>query len=890
MTGESGCAPDDAALAFTGERFVPGRADGDIELEHLHRYSLVCPLAIGRCVLDVASGEGYGSAMLAAHASGVIGVDISEEAIRHASSKYVTPNLRFALGSCSALPLPNASVDMVVSFETIEHHDEHEAMMLEIRRVLRPGGVLVISSPDKLEYSDKPGYLNEFHVKELYRSEFQELLGRHFAHHRLYGQRVAYGSVVLSEDYKGPQQVQSYALENSQLRAYSGVPHAVYLIAIASDGSLPTLGVGIFDLPLTSAPIVKNSFEHSARLQRAVDELLVTVDSVVVERDAYKCAVSDAEDALRVRSLAHEVALARVSERGELQAAVDELRGTVESLLIERDSLQQAVESLQDVLRSQFADHAQELAVVQKQLHVANRNNDLAQILIDEHLVRIRKLEGVEGHLVLKSHETETAMKALMSENESQRAAADVLRDQLTQTYQSRSWRLTAPLRRFSSFRLKLLRLRKVMTSGQHASRSFLLQTIVPTQVTPVATTNSTDGKLAPAIREPVRYRILLVSYYCPTRAHAGGLRILDMYALLKKMCPEVQLDLFTHRRPQIDWSIDEVYSIFDNVYMCAQDDLAPDALAALTTSHPTYYDVVDLQFHHSAYRLAEYRKIGRKILYTPMESQAKAFFLKLQEQSQRNGSIELRKLVALLKMAYDEISFCRKADAVVCVSKPDAAFIRLVGGGRHVRGIETGLSPFEFSSALVDNFVPPRSKDRSKSVVYVAYFGSETNVKALEWFLSSVHPDIVKAVPNYKLVVVGRGDLSRFQSYASASVDLVGEVPALEPHIRNANHGIAPALGGSGFRGKINQYAVFGIPAVTSRIAHKGLAYREGESIFIADEPEDFAQCCIRLLQDDKLNDEVGSEARRVCIKTYGWHSKWPHIADVYGIKEHVL
>jgi len=63
--------------------------------------------------------------------------------------------------------------DLVVSFETIEHHDEHEQMLAEVKRVLKPDGMAIISSPDKAIYTDKPEYHNSFHVKELYREEFE---------------------------------------------------------------------------------------------------------------------------------------------------------------------------------------------------------------------------------------------------------------------------------------------------------------------------------------------------------------------------------------------------------------------------------------------------------------------------------------------------------------------------------------------------------------------------------------------------------------------------------------------------------------------------------------------------------------------------------------------
>jgi SAM-dependent methyltransferase len=107
---------DPERLPWTGERYVP-EVEGELELEHLHRYAIARDLAYGKEVLDIACGEGYGSELLASVARNVTGIDISEETIAHASRKYVRSNLSFAVGSCASIPMPDASVDLVVSFD-----------------------------------------------------------------------------------------------------------------------------------------------------------------------------------------------------------------------------------------------------------------------------------------------------------------------------------------------------------------------------------------------------------------------------------------------------------------------------------------------------------------------------------------------------------------------------------------------------------------------------------------------------------------------------------------------------------------------------------------------------------------------------------------------------
>lgn len=185
-------------LTFTGERFLPS-CEGEMIYEHWHRYLFARQYVAGKRVLDVASGEGYGSALMAAQAASVTGVDISPEAVKHASERYGSAaNLKYLCASCASIPLPDASFDVIVSFETIEHMTEHDAFMGEVSRLLAPGGLFIISSPNRVEYSDRTGYRNEFHVKELDGPELRSLLNRHFPAQHWFAQRPCFQSMLWS--------------------------------------------------------------------------------------------------------------------------------------------------------------------------------------------------------------------------------------------------------------------------------------------------------------------------------------------------------------------------------------------------------------------------------------------------------------------------------------------------------------------------------------------------------------------------------------------------------------------------------------------------------------------------------------------------------------------
>lgn len=236
-----------AELAWTGERYLPF-VRGDIELEHLHRYAFARDFVKGKDVLDIACGEGYGSFLLADGAKSVIGVDLSNEVVRHARKKYAAPNLKFEQGNCTSIPIKDCSIDIVVSFETIEHHNHHDAMLAEIKRVLRPDGILVISTPERNKMSKISQQRNEFHVKELSHSEFAGLLSHYFKHCTFFGQRIRYGSLMTQIDTdKIAGTFSFYSGDCKLITRNFFAPEPLFLIAIASEYSPPVLERSFFD-------------------------------------------------------------------------------------------------------------------------------------------------------------------------------------------------------------------------------------------------------------------------------------------------------------------------------------------------------------------------------------------------------------------------------------------------------------------------------------------------------------------------------------------------------------------------------------------------------------------------------------------------------------------
>jgi GT2 family glycosyltransferase/SAM-dependent methyltransferase len=278
-------------IEWTGERCVPWSPDVQVVYEHMHRYLWASKLVGGKRVLDLGSGEGFGASLLAESAETVVGVDIDEQTVEHAQLNWSGPRINFQVGSAIDLsPFADGTFGAVVAFEIIEHLAEQEQMLAEVRRVLVPGGLLIVSTPDRRLYSEATGQSNPYHERELTREEFSGLLSKTFANVGMFGQRTITGSHLGALDSQGDVTAppSAFFIERAgEEWRLAGDPAALYMIALASDVPLEPVS--------STSTLADCGLELMRASERGGAEFARTIAS---ERDAALAREEVARDAL----------------------------------------------------------------------------------------------------------------------------------------------------------------------------------------------------------------------------------------------------------------------------------------------------------------------------------------------------------------------------------------------------------------------------------------------------------------------------------------------------------------------------------------------------------------------------------------------------------------
>jgi SAM-dependent methyltransferase len=315
---------------FTGERVIPGEVDIDLLNEHLARYTFAARLAHGKRVLDAGCGAGYGAAELAHAAQSVVGFDCAAEAVGFARANYRLPNLSFEQATCTALPHRDASFDLVVAFEVIEHLLDWREFLREARRVMAPSGQFIVSTPNKLYYNESRGGqgANPFHVHEFEFEEFRAELTAVFPHVCLFLENHVEGVTFQPHEAGNTVEVRVDAGEAEPAESH-------FFVAVCAHR--PQIGNPTFVYVPRAANVLRERERHIALLEGELAKKDAWLAKALAEHEAVTAQFRAQNEELERSNQWAETLNREIAERG---ARIEELQ---EELAREQESARRTV-------------------------------------------------------------------------------------------------------------------------------------------------------------------------------------------------------------------------------------------------------------------------------------------------------------------------------------------------------------------------------------------------------------------------------------------------------------------------------------------------------------------------------------------------------------------
>ncbi|HET6347178.1 MAG TPA: glycosyltransferase, partial [Myxococcota bacterium] len=294
----------------------------------------------------------------------------------------------------------------------------------------------------------------------------------------------------------------------------------------------------------------------------------------------------------------------------------------------------------------------------------------------------------------------------------------------------------------------------------------------------------------------------------------------------------------------------------------------------------PGHYDFAEFAYPSAGPTVRDARWVAKRTGFCLVEcvTRSKAMdLLRMVEAGRLDGLGEC--VAQLLEVCHLETAGMADADRVFAVTAKDQQFADTLGAHGRSHVIPTGLSEF----AVLRNVKPAATRVGPAAldplVAFIGYFDHTPNREGMEWYLEYVHPRVRAAVPDYRVRIIGRGNIAFLDKFRAedASIHATGEVDDIVRPLRDVRVCISPLISGAGIRGKINQYAAAGRPTVTTSIGVCGTPYEHDVSVLVADAPDTFADAIVSLLRDDarwlKLREGAGKVVRA--------HFMWPAITQ---------
>ena len=427
-------------LKMDGERYLPWMpiVNWDtIHYDHLGRYYFARYFASNKAVLDLSSGEGFGTALLAQTAKNVLGVDISTEVIEFSKNKYIKDNLKFIQGNGSNIPIDGTKIfDLISSFETIEHIVEKEQILMieEFERLLKDDGLLIISTPNYEYTHDILKYENPYHKKELTLNEFDLLLSGKFPYRIYFGQRNYYQNQIARIKKDEGYYKESFLMAGGEAFIETDLSDKIpqNYICIASK-TKTNYDLTAFMLTDLSNALINALYARNAELQKGIDEKQLQLSNIELQQEKLQVLLLDTKNQLDLKQT--------------------KLTDTYNQLLLTNDIVIKTQAQLIDIQKrlEQSQTRNEELNLNYELIKEQQKNSNAhikslqtilsnSQIQLDEAKKQLMekqtKVEIIYENYISLQSDLNVANKLILS-----------LQNDLKNILQSFSWKITKPLR-----------------------------------------------------------------------------------------------------------------------------------------------------------------------------------------------------------------------------------------------------------------------------------------------------------------------------------------------------------------------------------------------------------------------------------------------------------
>ncbi len=370
---------------------------------------------------------------------------------------------------------------------------------------------------------------------------------------------------------------------------------------------------------------------------------------------------------------------------------------------------------------------------------------------------------------------------------------------------------------------------------------------------------------------------ILFVTSMFPSLDHGGGLKVFDTIQELVALGYKVSLYSMFHQSVD-EKSCQELLPSLTQVRLVNPEFFNLDDFTGWLNEKNLNFDLAHYVWPHASLLIPKDHARIKCHVFDFIETTARRCIMGIEVMLQNKEFKHLGKMMFELIECFSlEARACALADKFICTTDKDSEFSRDLYKIPAPYVVQIGVSRHAILQPLKDeHFINIKSKPMSAG--FIGNYNHYPNVDGVEWYLDNVHAKILAKVPDYTFRVIGFGLPSTLiEKYKDhPSIIFVGAVDSVIEALKPLSVCVAPLISGAGFRVKLNQFSILAKPTVSTTIGACGMPYVNGKSIFITDDPEEFADDVANLLQDSRLNTDVGQRAYEVVEKNYFWE---PHI-----------